>query len=222
RWRGADLYELLVEWVPYKLSVHPDDAERFWLATVALFGLLHERDLLDPAGDPYSRLVEVALQLKRAFLQAVDPRLDAVPPARPGRGRPVVLDAPLPSTGDATVSAAGSVLLGQLQRFVAHLGDGRRLTARQRLTLADARELVMLLGTGDPVEVSVAGRTFRARSSEHLPGLRLIVSLAKAARWVTVRSGRLVPTDTGRALGLDPLTELRTLLTALLEVGPAT
>jgi hypothetical protein len=133
----------------------------------------------------------------------------------------VILDAPLPDPAEAAASAAAAPLLRQARLLVDHLGDGRKLTQKQHLTLADARVLVPLLDTGDTLDVIVGDRTYKTRSSDNLPGLRLVVATARATRWIQVRGGRLLPTDAGRSLGADPVADLRALLGTVIELGPA-
>ncbi|MDQ3630811.1 MAG: plasmid pRiA4b ORF-3 family protein [Actinomycetota bacterium] len=108
----------------------------------------------------------------------------------------------------------------QLRMFVSWLGDGRALTQTGRITLADARELVMRLDTGD--QLDPMGGRFKTKSSSELPGLALIVEWAKACRLVRVSRGRLVPVkknavlcDQPEALG-DRMLEVFGLLGAVL------
>jgi hypothetical protein len=98
------------------------------------------------------------------------------------------------STEASLATAADeSELLRRLRTFVGWVGGGRKLTQTGRITLADARELVALLGTGDEIDPSIGERVFRTTSSEELPELTMVVEWAKAARLVRVNHGRLVP-----------------------------
>jgi hypothetical protein len=81
----------------------------------------------------------------------------------------------------------------QVVRFVGWLADGRKLTQTGRLRLADARELVELLGTGDRLDPEIGGRVFRTKSSDELRELTTIVEWAKASRLARVVNGRIVP-----------------------------
>jgi hypothetical protein len=89
--------------------------------------------------------------------------------------------------------------------FVEWVGAGRALTQTGRVRLADARELVALLGTGDLGDSPELHRS--VSSSAELPRLSAIVAWAKAARLVRVSRGRLVPVK-GRAALLDRPLEL--------------
>jgi hypothetical protein len=80
--------------------------------------------------------------------------------------------------------------LRQVRALVQWVGDGRALTQTGRLRLADARELVTLLGSGDDLD-PMNGR-FRTTSSADLRGLCLLVDWAKACGLVRVVHGRLV------------------------------
>lgn len=75
--------------------------------------------------------------------------------------------------------------------------DGRPVTATGRLRMADARELVDALGTGD--------KSDGVRSSADLPRLGLLVEWAKRARLVRVVQGRLYAVTRARPLLADPL-----------------
>lgn len=92
----------------------------------------------------------------------------------------------------------------QVVQFVAWLGEGRKLTQTGRLRLADARELVELLGTGDRVDPEIGGRVFRTKSSDELHELTTIVAWAKASRLVRVAAGALVPVKKNAALVSRP------------------
>jgi hypothetical protein len=72
------------------------------------------------------------------------------------------------------------------------VGAGRKLTQTGRITLADARELVVLLGTEDEIDPKIGDRVFRTKSSEELHGITTVVEWAKASGLVRVTSGRLV------------------------------
>src|SRR5262245_1532468 len=92
---------------------------------------------------------------------------------------------PIPTASEAeerlAVVAAGAVALGRLQTFVTWVGAGRKLTQTGRITLADARELVGLLGTGDELDPRIGEQVFRTKSSEELRGLAIVVAWAKAS-----------------------------------------
>jgi Plasmid pRiA4b ORF-3-like protein len=94
--------------------------------------------------------------------------------------------------GATSAEVAEIELVGRMIQFVTWVGAGRKLTQTRRLTLADARALVELLGTGDKINPTIGSQVFRTKSSEELRELNAIVEWAKASRLVRVTGGRLV------------------------------
>ncbi|WP_308346491.1 hypothetical protein [Streptomyces sp. ISL-66] len=80
-----------------------------------------------------------------------------------------------------------------MRELVGWIGAGRKLTQTGRITLADARTLVELLGTGDQMDPVIGDRRFKTKSSEELYHLNLLAEWAKAARLLRVAGGRLLP-----------------------------
>jgi hypothetical protein len=117
---------------------------------------------------------------------------------------------------DLETSAEKATLVGQIRSLVTWVGDGRRLTQTGKITLADARQLVELLGTGDLVDPRIGDRVFKTTSSAELGYLTRVVEWAKTARLVRVTDNRLVPVKKNTALLKRPLD----LVVALLEVYP--
>ena|SRR5919197_5947256 len=68
-----------------------------------------------------------------------------------------------------TAAAAEAEPVRQLRAFTGWVGSGRTLTQTGRVTLADASELVGLLGTQDRLDPKIGDRVFRTKSSEELP-----------------------------------------------------
>ncbi len=140
-----------------------------------------------------------------------------------------VLDAgpPLPAVAvpdevSARGSAAGSPLLEPFRGLVDFVGDGRKVTQTGNVTLADARQLVSLLVTGDRFDEAIGDRRFKTKSASDLPQLSFIVRLATKARFVRVVKGRMVTTKAGRDLGRDPLADLQRLVDAICDLGLVT
>lgn len=100
---------------------------------------------------------------------------------------------PAASMDDLLAQARAATVVDQVTTLTRWVGPGRKLTDAGRLTLADARELVALLGTGDEMDRVIGDRTFRTRSSEDLSELTIIVTWAKAAGFLRAQQGRLVP-----------------------------
>ncbi|MYT13626.1 MULTISPECIES: hypothetical protein [unclassified Streptomyces] len=104
----------------------------------------------------------------------------------------------LPPDGELRRRAEESAIVAQLRGLAEWAGrDGRAVTAAGRLRMADARELVDVLGTGDNAE--------GVRSSADLPRLELLVEWAKKARLVRVVKGRLYAVAKARPVLADPL-----------------
>ncbi|MGH3159402.1 MAG: plasmid pRiA4b ORF-3 family protein [Streptosporangiaceae bacterium] len=117
---------------------------------------------------------------------------------------------------DREASAWQPPLTGQMRSLVAWVGTGRRLTQTGKITLADARHLVELLGTGDSIDPMIGDRVFKTTSSAELGYLTRVVEWAKAARLIRVTGNRLVPVKKNAAL-LDRPDDL---VVALLEAYP--
>jgi hypothetical protein len=140
-------------------------------------------------------------------------------PAAVPRGRslpPVVL----PPDEVIEASKAAAAVLGMFAKLAGSAGADRRLTPNGNLTLADARELVTLLSTGDVMDPRIGDRVFRTRSSAELPRLRLVFTWAKKAGVVRVLHGKVVATKRGLALDGDLAGTFDKALDALLAVGP--
>src|SRR6266568_5189827 len=92
-----------------------------------------------------------------------------------------------PSEESLAAAAAEAEPLRRLQAFTRWVGAGRKLTQTGRITLADARELVGLLGTGDVIDPKIGDRVFRTTSSEELRGITTVAEWAKASGLVRVK-----------------------------------
>jgi hypothetical protein len=99
----------------------------------------------------------------------------------------------IPSDEWLAATAAEAAPVRRLRAFTGWVGAGRKLTQTGRITLADARELVVLLDTEDEIDPKIGDRVFRTKSSEELPGVTTVVEWAKASGLVRMTGGRLVP-----------------------------
>jgi hypothetical protein len=120
---------------------------------------------------------------------------------------------------DLEAAAGRAELTGQVRSFMTWLGEGRKLTQTGRIGLADARQLVELLGTGDKVDPEIGGRVFRTKSSEELAHLARIVEWMKAARLIRVTGTRLVPVKKNAALPSRPFDLVLAMLDAYPKLG---
>ena len=127
---------------------------------------------------------------------------------------------PRPDADVVATIAAHAPILARMLKLSEYLGDGRPLTKKGNLKLADARALVELLETGDVLEETVGDRTYTPRSAEHIRGLDTIVEWAKAARVVRIVKGSMLGTASFRKLARDPVAGLNRLVDTLFEVGP--
>ena len=129
---------------------------------------------------------------------------------------------PLPPPEAVQTSEAAAPVLRMFAELARFAGSGRQLTQRGNLTMADARALVPLLGSGDVLDERIGDRTFRTRSSAELPVLHLVFTWAKKAGILRVRHGKVLATKRGLALAENPAAEFGRVLDALLAAGPLT
>jgi hypothetical protein len=108
---------------------------------------------------------------------------------------------------DATLAtfAAGSGAVARIQRFAEWAAPGRMLTATGRLRLADAHELISVLGLADVINPQIGGKVFKTKSSDELYETSVVSAWALTARVVRVVKGRLVPVKSAAKLLADPL-----------------
>lgn len=116
-------------------------------------------------------------------------------------------------------AAESAELTSQIRSFLAWVGEGRKLTQTGRVGLADARNLVELLSTGDTIDPKIGDRVFKTTSSQELGYLTRVVEWAKAARLVRVTGARLVPVKKNAALADNPLDLVLALLAAYPRLG---
>jgi hypothetical protein len=102
----------------------------------------------------------------------------------------------LPPADQLREAAEASRVVAQLRSFTEWIGpQGRALTTAGHIRLADARELIVLLSTGE--------EHLRFRSAAELTGLNLIVACAKKASLVRKQGSRLVQVAKGRPVLAD-------------------
>ena len=126
------------------------------------------------------------------------------------------------SASDSEFAAAAvSEWTAWVAGFTRWVGSGRKLTQTGRLTLAQARELVALLDTGDAIDPQFGGRVHRTKSSEELPELNVVFVWARAARLVRVVGGRLVAVQKNAELLERPLPLWERMFETFGALGPA-
>jgi Plasmid pRiA4b ORF-3-like protein len=126
-----------------------------------------------------------------------------------------------PSDEVLAAVAAATKPLRQVGVFTEWVGAGRKLTQTGRITLADARELVGLLGTADEIDPRIGDRVFRTRSSEELPGITTVAAWARASGLVRVTGGRLVQVKRNAGLLQRPLELWTRMFEAFPRLGDA-
>jgi hypothetical protein len=133
----------------------------------------------------------------------------------------LVLPARARPAPDVLVRAAeDSRILGQVLVLCGYLGDGRALTDKGNLKLADAAALVALAETGDQLEPRLGDTTRRVRTATQLRRLDTILRWAKRTRAIRTVKGTLLPTATFQKLAEDPVVALDRLVDALFDAGP--
>jgi len=132
-----------------------------------------------------------------AVLAVIAERHQEGDPDLPPQAPSAVFD--LPPEEEQRELAADTKISTQLRDFVDWIGEGRALTTKGNLKLADARELITLLGTRD-----VFNRN-HTRTSERLMGVSGIFELAKTIRIARVAKGRLLKVKSAAKLLADPL-----------------
>ena len=121
----------------------------------------------------------------------------------------------LPPEAELVAAAERSPLVVKLRKFAEWVGDGRALTGTGTLKLADARELVALLDTGD----GLGGDDPPVRTSADLPHLAVLFELAKRARIVRVVKGKLMRVAKAAPLAKNALALWTEAFDALPEPG---
>ncbi|MFI8305375.1 hypothetical protein ACIF80_18395 [Streptomyces sp. NPDC085927] len=169
---------------------------KYWMTTAAEQGV----DIRD--GAALQRFADRAQRGEVAYDQQtldaiMEQRLTGRAPSGSARAEPQ-LPVTLPTDNELRRRAEVSAIVSQLRGLAQWAGrDGRAVTGTGRLRMADARELVDALSTGDKTE--------GVRSSADLPRLGLLVEWAKKARLVRVAKGRLYAVARARPVLADPL-----------------
>lgn len=213
-WTAAAVRRAVLEWIPETFEAEPPSPELAGGSVRTVIRYQAEHGLLDPRGEALAELqaavegaveeypaaVAAASQLDEPDIVALLDRLGefAGDEPDPYERRFAQLPIVLPTDSELAAQAADSVLVGQMRRLTEWVGpQGRKLTARGFLRLADARELVALLDTGDVVD--------GVRSSADLPRLALLLAWARKAGLVRVVKGELRAVAKARPLLSNPV-----------------
>lgn len=185
-----------------------------------------EPGFLDAMGDPSAagpaKAILAALQARGADLGDLEALTDALEQAPTRLPEPALKTRPSAAAASIEVvaSAESSLALARFEALVAFYRDGRKLTQTGRPTLADARSLVDLLGTGDRLDPVIGDRTFKTRSAAELPELTFTIRWASVAGVLRKEHGRLRATTSWRKLSSEPLRRWLKSTDALTPLGP--
>ncbi len=209
-----------------------DDPKNFGLGK-SIFGV----DLLDASGSPLPSLAELFDDDRPESMENLQALLDermqafnslpfderrALTDPMFERMLPEPIELPFvfvpPSEAEVEASAEDSELLRQVDGLVRHLGDsGIKLTQAGNVRLADARELVEALATGDEIDPMLWGRENKTRSSTQLEWLHFITLVAEQADAVDWLKTKMNPSPDWLEL---PLTvRAAAVVEAALDVG---
>lgn len=175
---------------------------KFWMMTAARHGV-------DPTDGPaMDRFLDDARAGRADYdldvLAHIAARHERENGDRPERAVPQ-LPVSLPAEAELAALAEHTPVVTRLRALADWIGDGRALTTTGNIKLGDARELVTLLDTDDVLDPQVGEQVFRTRSSAELPGLALLVELAKKIRLVRVVRNKLVRVAKAAPLRRDGL-----------------
>lgn len=208
-WPLEHVETFLDGWCPHVVLEHRLPVRLVPASVAAFIEYLDERGLLAPGGPRPSQVRRLCGEYVQEYEE-----LEA------GAGSPLLTelgDDPdpvrIPSPADRAASAAQARILHDARALAAWCGDrGRPLTATGNLRLADARELVDLLGTGDEPD-----RYGRLDRSTRLRTLTWVLETSVRAGAVRREKGRLVAVP--RFAGLDDTTAHEDLVLAARDVG---
>ncbi|MBF6178882.1 hypothetical protein [Nocardia otitidiscaviarum] len=192
------------------LDAHNADADIPEALLRVLTGDLDAADLDSADLDPAEVDDLVALLESGLISDGPDLLVGDETPVRTFAQPPVVL----PDHADLVAAAEAAPVVRQLRLLLDWVGTGRALTAHHRLRIADARELVTLLDTGDELE--------GVRDATRLRELTRLLAWAKHLRLVRVAQGELRPVAKNRSLLRDPLALWSRAFDAVLESAEIT
>lgn len=183
------------------------DLGTFWAVQM----LRHGVPTADPAA--VARFLEQVnageLDIDRAALDEITRRQASDPPEPPGLELQPVL---LPGAARMLAAADTSVALARLRAFTRWVRAGRALTREGRLLLHDARAVA------DALDLDHFSRD-RARTSDDLPEITLLLHWAREARLVRVVHGRLVQVRNAAPLLSRPIELWRRAFEAVGGIG---
>jgi hypothetical protein len=239
----------LVQWLARSGRVGSDEAEQLVSHLQRRKGVVVEA-LVDPARWSPSKRMLMAMQARGldladpGSLSRAQGWPEGVPLVERGRvlGLQSVAEDAAPSAGDLPTllrsrlgglppvvlagqdeldAAARATVWWQRERGLCeYVGAGLRVTRRGYLRMADGRELVERLQTGDALEEEVGGRVVRPRSTRDLPTLDLVVEVAVSAGFLDLDGSWLRPGPDAELVEESPAEAVHQALLALIsDVG---
>ena len=215
--RAARLITLIDELTPAAFEAMGDES-KFGMAKSIFGGLVQQAHSESP--EELQTLLDQRMEEFNAL--PFDERRRLTDPHF-ARTTPKVVELPFvhvpPSADEIDRSARESPVIARFESLREYLGDsGRALTKKGNLRVADARELVELLDTGDEFDPEFAGHASTTRSSEQLPRLAFLLEWALQCRAVRRMKGRLVAV---KVWGTAPvLRRAERAYVALIQLGP--
>src|SRR3954454_1180362 len=133
----------------------------------------------------------------------------------------LVLPARARPAPDVLVRAAEDArIFRQVRSLCDYLGDGRALTDKGNLKLADAAALVERAETGDDLEPRLGDTTWSLRTGTQLRHLDTLLRWARRTRAIRTVKGTLIPTATFQKLAQDPVAALDRVRGGAFRGGP--
>ena len=208
---ATELHDQVVDSTPALHDALDDernhDLGTFWAVQMLRHGV--------PTADPgavavfLDRVHRGEVEVDRAALAEITRRHGAAPPEPVERPLPPVL---LPGAAELLAAADSSVALARLRGFTRWVRAGRAVTREGRLLLGDARAVAEALDLDHFSRV-------RARTSEDLPEISLLLSWARQARFVRVVNGRLLQVKGSAPLLSRPIEMWRRAFSAVGRIG---
>lgn len=218
----SDVTGFLLEWCPRRFKGHAEGASYLCNAVGVYVDFMAATGRLVGGVERANRLRRLAADLVptvREELRSPTPGEDDSDPME--ASQPYELPfvyVPAPGA-DVEAAACAAPLLAKLDALRDYLGaDGKRLTDKGNLKLADGRALLELLDTGDEMDPQIGDKTWRTASTANLPWLNLILDIAKEAGAVRVYQRRLTPVKAWAAR--PTVARAEALFAAIVDVGP--
>lgn len=207
----AELHDQVVDSTPALHDALADernhDLGTFWAVQMMRHGVR----TADPAAVAafLDRVHRGELEVDRDALAEITRRHDAEPPAPPARP---LLPVVLPGAAQLLAAADSSVALARLRGLTRWVRAGRPVTRDSRLHLNDA------VAVADALDLDHFSRD-RARTSDDLPEITLLLQWARQARFVRVVNGRLVQVRASAPLLSRPIEMWRRAFGAVGRIG---